>query len=290
MKAKNCNVWHAVMVLAKRDAEVAVENAFSVMESIGTEIDALGSSEADVCRVIGYFDSEPDPEFVKEKLSTMLEVFGVDSDAVLETVAFVVEESDWLSEWKKHWNPTPCGPFCVFPSWQEPDDRDLIPIRIDPSMAFGTGTHETTRLCLSTIARVFQPGWSFLDVGTGTGILAIAAAKLGARDILAIDTDPDSVGIAEKNAGLNQTEWIRFETGTLKGSIDTFDLVCANITIDVLVPMLPQLLEVAGKKLILSGILAEQESVAREALLNLGFGQVATGHEGEWIAVIVDKN
>src|SRR5205085_3138018 len=103
----------------------------------------------------------------------------------------VVEEIDWLAEWKKHWQPTEVGRFVIAPPWQEIDPGDKILIQIEPNMAFGTGTHETTQLCLDAISELYRPQLTFLDVGTGTGILAIAAAKLGGDQVLACDTDAD---------------------------------------------------------------------------------------------------
>ena len=93
----------------------------------------------------------------------------------------IVEETDWLAEWKKHWRPTVVGKFTVAPPWENVEESGTILIKVEPNMAFGTGTHETTQLCLKAIGERYDPSQSVLDVGTGTGILAIAAAKLGPR-------------------------------------------------------------------------------------------------------------
>ena len=131
---------------------------------------------------------------------------------------------------KKYWKPVEIGRFYPAP-WHEVDEGKGIVIRIEPNMAFGTGTHETTKLCLEAIDRNYQPGQSFLDVGTGTGILAIAAARMAGPDakITAVDNDPDAVAIAIENAKLNSVaERITIETGTMIGADS--HAWCANLT------------------------------------------------------------
>ena len=115
-----------------------------------------------------------------------------------------VAERDWLEEWKQNWQPVEIGRFIIAPPWSNLDEmHDRLIIRIEPGMAFGTGTHETTRLCLDAIQKHFAGG-SFLDVGTGTGILAIAAAKLFPEaHIEACDTDETAIEIARENAAAN---------------------------------------------------------------------------------------
>jgi ribosomal protein L11 methyltransferase len=156
-------------------------------------------------------------------------------------------------------------------------------------MAFGTGTHETTRLCLAAIEKYFTGG-SFLDVGTGTGILAIAAAKLypSAR-IEACDTDAEAVEIARENARLNGVAaQVSFSVGTIDDTTASADLVCANLTADVILPLLPALTGATCGRLILSGILDSQTELILARLQELGSTQqpqILT--DGEWIAVIL---
>src|SRR6266566_1323464 len=137
-------------------------------------------------------------------------------------------------------------------------------------MAFGTGTHETTQLCLKAIDKYFRGG-SFLDVGTGTGILAIAAAKLwpDAR-IDAFDTDPDAIAIARENARLNATEQINFGVGSTDEQTQSADLVCANLTAPVIVELLPSLLGATCGRLVLSGVLDSQLEPVQLRLEELG--------------------
>jgi ribosomal protein L11 methyltransferase len=203
-----------------------------------------------------------------------------------------VADQDWLGEWKKGWQAVSAGErFIVAPPWVEiPDISGRIVIRIEPGMAFGTGTHETTQLCLEAIEKHFS-GSSFLDVGTGTGILAIAAARLfpHAR-IEACDTDEEAIAIAGENAKLNEvSEQIVFRVGTInEGQTSSADCVCANLTADAIVPMLPSLVATTCNRLILSGILDSQIKMIVRGLQGLGIttpGEITTS--GEWACIVV---
>ncbi len=154
-----------------------------------------------------------------------------------------IEPHDWLDVWKQYFKPFEIGKkFVVKPSWESghPFRRDKIVIELDPGMAFGTGLHPTTRLCLIRLEKHIKPGMSVLDLGTGSGILAIAAAKLGAESVLALDTDPVAVKAAKINVKVNHVEnVVAVEKGTVetkesKNLGHSFDLVVANITADVI--------------------------------------------------------
>ena len=114
---------------------------------------------------------------MREKLNQSLRIYGFTSDSIKKIEWREVENTDWLAEWKKHWKPTETEKFIIAPSWEKIESAEKIVIYIEPNMAFGTGTHETTKLCLRAIGELFQSEMSFFDVGTGTGILAIAAVK-----------------------------------------------------------------------------------------------------------------
>jgi ribosomal protein L11 methyltransferase len=159
-------------------------------------------------------------------------------------------------------------------------------IRIEPGMAFGTGTHETTRLCLNAIQKHYSGG-SFLDVGAGTGILAIAAAKLAPESrIEACDTDADAIAIARENAELNGVaEQINFWVGSIDDSTASADLVCANLTADVITSMMPSLVGVTCGTLILSGILETQIEMVQTALHDCGIDDFEITQDGEWVAL-----
>jgi ribosomal protein L11 methyltransferase len=267
-------------------AREAVEYALMEAGALGTEtID----DEDQILTVTAYFENAPDRERVREELLAALQIYGLPSSAVRDMDVREVENRDWLEEWKKNWQPVEVGRFLIAPPWSEIEHiHDRVVIRIEPGMAFGTGTHETTRLCLSAIEKYFGGG-SFLDVGTGTGILAIAAAKLfsGAR-IEACDTDVEAIAIARENAAANNvSERIEFRAGSVDQSTASFDLVCANLTAGVILALLPELLNVTCGRLILSGILNEQIEAVTARLREYGVPENwEIMQDGEWVALI----
>ena len=284
--------WYAIEIIVSPDAVEAVEHLLNEFDALGIEIDQLRKKADEDVTVVGYF-SEPISEAdVKESLDHTLAAFDIDDSNVRSINSREVENADWLSEWKKHWRPTRSGRFVVAPSWFDVEDEaSSVVIRIEPNMAFGTGTHETTKLCLRAIDEYYDGEMSFLDVGTGTGILAIAAAKLSTADspkILGIDVDKDSVDIARENAAANDvSDKIEFVQRTLDDGIPDFEFVCANLTLDVISPMLPKLIEKTQKTLVLSGILTEQEDSIVKELNRLGLKDQTIWRDGEWIAVLV---
>jgi len=284
--------WYAIEIIVSPDAVEAVEHLLNEFDALGIEIDQLRKKADEDVTVVGYF-SEPISEAdVKESLDHTLAAFDIDDSNVRSINSREVENADWLSEWKKHWRPTRSGRFVVAPSWFDvQDEASSVVIRIEPNMAFGTGTHETTKLCLRAIDEYYDGEMSFLDVGTGTGILAIAAAKLSTADspkILGIDVDKDSVDIARENAAANDvSDKIEFVQRTLDDGIPDFEFVCANLTLDVISPMLSKLIEKTQKTLVLSGILTEQEDSIVKELNRLGLKDQTIWRDGEWIAVLV---
>lgn len=309
--------WYAVEIMAAAEAAEAVEFAFDLLNCLGTETDHLRKNVDDDIRVVGYFNELPDDETLKAQLENALSAYDLTLDSIRSSNNFEIENRDWLAEWKKHWKPTTVGRFVIAPPWETVDDLDKIVIKIEPNMAFGTGTHETTRLCLAEIERLYSSGDSVLDVGTGTGLLAIAAAKVRIATehteadfsdsslpetessvpsvaktpkIHACDTDTDSVKIARQNAELNSVaDRIEFYEGSISEESGKFDLVLANLTIDVILPILPLLLASAGKHLVMSGILVEQLPMIEEALNKKGFNEFVVQELGEWISVTVTK-
>jgi ribosomal protein L11 methyltransferase len=226
---------------------------------------------------------------VRIDLADALRVYDLPSSSVRKMNIREVADEDWLGEWKKSWQPVEVGQrFIIAPPCTEiPAEHDRIVIRFEPGMAFGTGTHETTRLCLGAIEKYFTGG-SFLDVGTGTGILAIAAAKLfrEAR-VEACDTDAEAITIARQNAILNAAEQIAFRVGTVEEATASADLVCANLTADVIVRLLPSLVSVTCGRLILSGILDTQLQMVVASLSVAGVpNPLEIMQDGEWIAII----
>ena len=286
--------WWSVAVTVETYATEAIEFALNEAGALGTEIDLLGKRQPQLETIVtGYFDELLDEEFLGEHIANALAIHGHDETAFKQIEIKTVENKDWLAEWKKHWRPTEIGKFIIAPPWSKVGDTHKIVIRVEPNMAFGTGTHETTQLCLKAISERYDGSMSVLDVGTGTGILAIAAAKLGGTNIVACDTDADSIKIARENAVLNGVgDEIEFFDGSIDVSTPQFDFVCANLTIDVIVPILELLIVKAKRTLLLSGILAEQETLIREALHEFEISDLKFEIEtaGEWISVIVAIN
>lgn len=283
--------WFAVEVLCPADAVDAVESAMDILCAEGIETDSLGRKNQPEQKVIGYFNEPPPAEELEQTILATVEAFGLGTDVAISISTREVENEDWLAEWKRNWKPTVTGRFIVAPAWQEVDAGERIVIRIDPSMAFGTGTHETTRLCLKAIESNYRKGESFLDVGTGTGILAIGAALLhegnDSSEFYGCDNDEDSIRIAIENSELNKTPFIRFEHGVLQESAPVYDFTCANLTADVILPILDLLVSKTRRILVLSGILAEQRESVITALDAMGVPNYQVEQDGEWIGIIV---
>jgi ribosomal protein L11 methyltransferase len=207
-----------------------------------------------------------------------------------------VDNADWNSAWKKYFTPIPIGSrFVVVPSWLKDEPQEAEAILIEPKMAFGTGHHQTTALCLEALDRLaadeaLKPGQSFLDLGTGSGILGIAAARLGLVG-LGLDIDPVAVDNARENAALNRVE-DRLELGA--GSIDalpenrTFDCILANILANPLIDMAEAICRRLARPgvLVLSGILVEQADRVAAAYVAEGLDAPHVSHSGEWALLV----
>ena len=273
--------WYALDVDIESEAREAV--AYALMEA-----GAVGTETNDQV-VTGYFSETPNRELVRNELFEALRIYSLPSSSVRDMNMRDVAQRDWLEEWKQNWQPVEVGRFIIAPPWsnlRNTDDR--IVIHIEPGMAFGTGTHETTRLCLNAIQQHFTGG-SFLDVGTGTGILAIAAAKLfpDAR-IEACDTDELAIAIARENAkGNNVLGQINFRVGSVDESTASADFVCANLTANMIVPLLRTLVSLTCGKLILSGILETQIEMVQAALQDCGVSDFKVAQDGEWVALVI---
>lgn len=248
-----------------------------------------------------YLEKEnPTAEFVLEitdqvglYLKELADIFQV---AVPRLETAVLEDEDWGSNWKKHFAPFAIIPGLIIkPTWEEyVPHSDEVVIEMDPGMAFGTGHHATTSLCMNFIRSIVRkaPG-KVLDVGTGTGILAMAAALFGANEVLAIDNDPEAVSAAFENVSNNNLQGIiAVEVTPLEDVEGTYSLVVANIIHDVLLLMIHDLsrLTATGGSLVLSGILLEgQADNIVQKYEQEGFACVAREEEGEWAALHLVK-
>lgn len=283
----HANNWYAVKVEVARTAVEPAESALLELGAAGTQFDGLRRTDNEPAVVAGFFEEPPDTATVADAVQIEMSYYGISPDDLHSISVERVEEQDWLAGWKSHWQPTAAGRFVITPPWIEPE-TDSIVIKIEPNMAFGTGTHETTQLCLEWMGDVVSCGSTVLDVGTGTGILSIAAAKLGANVTLACDTDEPSIAIAIENAAMNGVrDRCRFEARTLSYSDASADVVFANLTLDVIEPLLPMLIEKADRELVLSGILTEQRDEIVAALRRNGVANETIAVKGQWIAVRV---
>lgn len=206
-----------------------------------------------------------------------------------------VKEEDWAEVWKRFYKPFRAGKTLVVkPTWEqyEAQEGDRI-IEIDPGMAFGSGTHETTSMCLEFLEDYLTPGARVIDVGTGSGILAIGAALLGAREVLAIDIDPVAVRVAKENVAHNNLEKVVscVQGNLLEQRAERCDLCVANIIADVICGFAAPLKEhiAPGGLFVCSGIIREREQDVLEALRQAGYALVEERGKGEWVAMIARR-
>ena len=298
MSASSPKTWFVVEVKTLTAAREAIEYGLMEAGALGTETRDGGEQ----AKVHGYFGSKPETAMIRQSLNGALRIYEFDSSAIKNFEVQEIADRDWLAEWKNSWQPVQVGRFIIAPPWlSEPPAvagrlaPDTIIIRINPGMAFGTGTHETTRLCLKAIEKYFQGG-GFLDVGTGTGILAIAAAKVcqkpdrqgGPCLIAACDTDVDAIVIAKENAMLNEVaDRIDFRVSSVDEQTPSVDFVCANLTAPVIIELLPALIGATCGRLILSGILDSQIEMIRAGLAKLGIADAELDQDGEWVSIVI---
>lgn len=239
--------------------------------------------------ITGYFTHPSPIEQHVARIVSFLGGLGGPAPPAAPQVRLVAEE-DWADSWKSHFRPMTVGRrLLVTPSWETAADaggRQVI--IIDPGMAFGTGGHETTRLCLRCLEQVLGDGAHasrILDLGTGSGILAIAAAKLGAGQVDAVDIDEQAVRIAAENCSLNQVaEQVRCSATPLKELGEGYDVILANILAEELVRLAPEIVRrlAVGGSVILSGILAEREAFVRSGFDSFPLALEAAHADGEW--------
>ncbi len=292
------NKWYALDLSVQPVAREAAEYALMEAGALGTETNEQNAANDSLILVSAYFAATPDRERVRAELGEALRIYELPTSSVRDMQFREVADRDWIREWKQKWQPVEIGRLVIAPPWSDiRAARDRVIIRIEPGMAFGTGTHETTRLCLKAIMRFFKGG-SFLDVGTGTGILAIAAAKLfSTAQVTACDTDAAALEIARENARLNEVAGqIEFRVGSLMDPalagagrpLASADFVCANLTADVIGPLLPALISASCGRLVLSGILDTQLDAIVDQLQNSGAtGNLVMMQDGEWMALVV---
>ncbi len=209
------------------------------------------------------------------------------------------ENQDWSKKWKEKWNVTHVtDKIAVVPSWLEytPQKEDEIVITLDPGCAFGTGTHQTTQLCMKAIEKYLKKGDVVADIGTGSGILSICAIKFGAKSAYGCDIDETVIDVCKENAKINGIEVgaenaVNFELNTADKITEKFDFVCANILHNVLAEIMGDLKNIMkdDAKMSLSGILDEKKPVVLEAIEREGLKIVDTISQDQWISFVVEK-
>jgi ribosomal protein L11 methyltransferase len=291
-KEKSNKVWNLLTLALARGAD---EFASSLLFELGTTGIVTLEEDSRQVKFGAYFDQSADPcaisaaveaEFLRA--GRRVELFGVSIAAI--------PDQDWMEKWKEGFEPTAIGDrLMIAPSWKLPTG-DIVGrevIQIDPGMAFGTGTHETTRLCLQFIERYWNGG-RLLDVGTGTGILAIAAALLQPKSrVVAIDVDPLAVQVARQNSGINRVsssvEVIEGQPRDFVGQ--GFDIVVANLTAEVIISLIAELAGCVkpGGLLILSGILTELSTDVEHSVQPALLSIVERCEAGEWSAIVAGR-
>lgn len=253
------------------------------------ELGCVGFQETDT-HLIGYAELPPEPAAaarLRDAFRGILRSISANAEVTFNEIA----DRNWNEEWERTIQPIEIGSrFAIRPSWREyRNDSGRIVLTIDPKMSFGTGYHETTRLMLILLERHTRAGVAVLDVGTGTGVLAIAAVKLGAASAVGSDTDEWSVDNARENVALNRVEGaVTIVQGTIPDGLGPGPgLICANLTLNDLTGLLAAFRATlqAGGLLLVSGLLSADEGPIGAALAGAGFAIVETLRENEWLAI-----
>ncbi len=287
--------WLEISVQVDGEAAEAISEVFNRYGKGGAVIEHLlidgpgAHDDIDELRVKTYLS--PDDTATKRKIEEALWHLG-QIYPIPEPQFALLTEADWAEAWKAHYSVLHIGQRTVIvPAWQayEAQPGEVV-LRLDPGMAFGTGTHPTTQLCLAALERVIEPGMRVFDVGAGSGVLAISALRQGAGEVLAVDVDEIAVNSARKNLELNGLSGqIRLETGSIERGEGTYDLLLVNILAKVIVMLLDQgladLLAPDGV-LVASGIIDEQEAEVRRAFEAHGIEIVERLIEKDWVALI----
>ncbi|OLS03385.1 50S ribosomal protein L11 methyltransferase [Tissierella creatinophila] len=245
----------------------------------------------DKIKIKAYFSKEEDIDSILSFLKENIEAKGLGSISTTE-----IEDEDYLNNWKKYFKPFKIGDNIIIkPSWEEYDEKkeDII-IDIDPGMAFGTGTHETTSLCIEALEKYIKKGDTVFDIGCGSGILSIVCAKLGAKKVVAIDLDPLCVKISKENILKNNLEDIvEVKKGDLLQVIKgKADVIVANIIAEIILNMTDSIKNylIDGGIFISSGIILNKKDMVLEALNKNDFKIEEIKIQGEWVSIISVKN
>lgn len=301
--------WLEVSLVVNGEMAEAVADVLCryLPEGVAIESTAVTAGPADEnghavgpLRVCGYIPGDDALENNRQQIEEGLWYLGRISPLPVPDFK-IIHEENWMESWKVNYHPIPIGKkLLILPAWIEPPNESRIPIRIDLGMAFGTGTHPTTQLCLILAEEYFNTlentkGMQVIDIGCGSGILAIAGIKLGSEKALGVDIDPQAIRSSEENASLNGVNnQLELGIGSVKEVIDgkfsiqQAGLVFANILAPVLVQLLDQglgELVLPNGCLILSGILGDQSGEVERALKAHDFKHIDKRQVGDWVGL-----
>lgn len=251
-----------------------------------------------------YLEEDADTEAILKDVKAALEDLRSFVDIGEATITeSQTEDKDWINNWKQYFHQFYVDDILIIPSWEEvkPEDQDKMIIHIDPGTAFGTGMHETTQLCMRQLKKYVNKDTQILDVGTGSGILSIAALKLGAAHAVGTDLDPCAISAVKENLEANEVPVTDMDM--ILGNIiddkkiqdevgyEKYDIVVANILADVLIPLTPVILHQMkkGGLYITSGIIDDKEESVVAAVKAAGLEVVEVTHQGEWVSVTARK-
>ncbi|MBE6552989.1 MAG: 50S ribosomal protein L11 methyltransferase [Ruminococcaceae bacterium] len=284
----------AIMSMISNNLQIEDYSDIDLKTCYGDLIDeSILNADKTIASVSVYLPAE---RSVAEAIAFLRERFAASklADAKIETVG--VNEEDWANSWKAYYKPIKIGSkLVIVPAWEkyEPAEGELI-VRMDPGMAFGTGTHETTRLVIRMLEKYTAPGCRMLDVGTGSGILAICASRLGASECRAYDIDPMAVRVANENIKDSGLSNITCEVSDLLRQADRtrpYDLICANIVADIIIRMTPDVAPFMHEKTVLlaSGIISERAQDVIDCFEANGYRIVEKLEDNGWCGLAVMK-
>jgi ribosomal protein L11 methyltransferase len=290
--------WLQVSVDVDAEAAEAVADVLGRFAPGGVAIEVLEAEEGlttGPVTVKAYLSVGPDTPQIQDQLAQALWHLGQILPIPAPTFS-TIAETNWADAWREHFHPLRVGQRVVVkPTWRdfEAAPEDIL-IELDPGMAFGTGLHPTTQMCLMALEELVQPGMRLLDLGTGSGILALVAAKLGASAVLALDTDPVAVSVARENVRRNRVaEVVTVMQGSLSQATDSYDLVVVNILAKVIGALAAEGLAERvrpGGRWVAAGIIEPQVSEVVTALEASGLRVTEKRHMADWVTLIGQRH